>query len=157
MTSDALRSEILAFLAAHNVIHLATVADGLPHVASLFYVNDGFTLYWVSDPATRHSREVASSPRVAATVAPEYGSYTDIRGLQIVGRAARVEGLTGTTAGLALLAGKFNFFKEFMRGPVALVERLGKAAIYRLDIERVTFIDNTKGFGHKDVLELAAS
>jgi uncharacterized protein YhbP (UPF0306 family) len=155
--NDPLRSEVLAFLAGHNVIHLGTVADGVPHVASLFYVNDGFTLYWVSDPATRHSRELAQSPRVAATIAPEYSSYKEIRGLQVVGRAARVEGLAGVTAGLFALAGKFSFFNEFVSGPVALVERLGKATVYRFDIERIVFIDNTKGFGHKDVLDLTSA
>lgn len=156
MTSDALRSEILAFLASHNVIHLATMADGVPHVASLFFANDGFTLYWVSDPGTRHSCQLASVPQVAATVAPEVSSYKDIKGLQIVGRASRIEGLAGSSVGLKALAGKFNFFKDFMSGPVALVERLGKTAVYRLDAERITFIDNSKGFGHKDVLDLAS-
>ena len=37
-----------------------------------------------------------------------------------------------------------------MDGPKALVERLGKAVVYRLDARQITLIDNTKGFGHKE-------
>ena len=150
MAADELEREILEFLAGHNVIHLATSGQDGVHCASLFYVNDGFSLHWVSDPASRHSRELLADGHIAATVAPEYDAYTEIRGLQIAGVARRASGLVETTYGLGLLAKKFSFFKDFMDGPRALVERLGKAVVYRLDARQITLIDNTKGFGHKE-------
>lgn len=70
------------------------ILDGLPigredpHVANLFYACDGFALIWLSDPASRHSRDVDAEPRVAATIAADFADFTEIRGLQIRGQPA---------------------------------------------------------------------
>jgi hypothetical protein len=85
MAADKLEREILDFLAGYNVVPLATSGQEGVHCASLFYANDDFTLHWVSDPASRHSHELQDDSRIAATIAPEYDAYTDIRGLQIAG------------------------------------------------------------------------
>src|SRR5579884_3610471 len=65
---STLRDRVLAYLRHHNTLTLATWGPDGPWAAALFYVNDGFDLFWLSDPAARHSRNIAQSPRVA--VAP---------------------------------------------------------------------------------------
>ncbi len=66
MTQERLRTEMLAFLARHNVMSLATCApDGMPHAANLMFANEGFVLYWLSDPDSRHSRHIETDPRAA--------------------------------------------------------------------------------------------
>ncbi|MBI2319702.1 MAG: pyridoxamine 5'-phosphate oxidase family protein, partial [Betaproteobacteria bacterium] len=90
MSEAPLDKRIADFLAAHHVLSLATSAAGEAHAASLMYAVDGFALYWMSDPKSRHSLELEANPRVAATIAPDYTDFKSIRGLQIAGTAARL-------------------------------------------------------------------
>jgi hypothetical protein len=154
MEEAELRAEILAFLDAHTVMSLATAGADGGHATSLMYARDGLTLFWVSDPESRHSREIEASPRVAATIAPDYDDFKEIRGLQIHGRAGRLNGVAARAKGVARLAARYPFLKQFLTGPAELVRQMSKAAIYRLDPERIALIDNSKGFGHRDILEL---
>jgi len=154
MDEATLRAEILAFLDAHTVMSLATAGQDGGHAASLMYARDGFTLYWVSDPESRHSRELEAQPRCAATVAPDYDDFKQIRGLQIQGRARRLKGPAARAKGMARLAARYPFLKQFLTGRADLVRQMRKAAVYRLDPERIALIDNSKGFGHRDILEL---
>jgi len=153
MDEAELRAEILAFLDAHTVMSLATSGEDGGHACSLMYARDGFSLLWVSDPETRHSRELEARPRCAATVAPDYDDFKQIRGLQIHGRARRLKGPAARAKGIARLAARYPFLKQFMSGPADLVRQMSKAAVYRLDPERIALIDNSKTFGHRDILE----
>ncbi len=154
MDSEALESRIAAFLDAHHVMTLATGADGLVHAASLMYARQGFALYWTSDPAARHSRELEANPRVAATIAPDYADFRMIRGLQMAGRAARLEAEHDVARARALMTARYAFLAEFAQGPEALITAWAKAAFYVLRAERITLIDNTLGFGHKETLSV---
>ena len=87
---EDLARRIGAFLADHHVMSLASQGADGPHAANLFYACDGLALLWVSDADTRHSREIDADSRVAATVAPDYADFADIRGLQITGTARRL-------------------------------------------------------------------
>ncbi len=154
MSDDALRQTILDFLAEQHVFTLATCCEGVPHAAPLMYANVGFSLYWVSDPSSRHSRDLAEHPAAAATVAPDYDDFRKIRGLQIEGPAACLGGALANAAAMKPLVAKFGFFKQFLAGPAHLAAQVQKAALYRLDCERIVLIDNTVKFGHHEVLDL---
>jgi hypothetical protein len=154
MDEAELRAEILAFLDAHTVMSLATSGAAGGHVASLMYARDGFALFWVSDPDSRHSRELEAQPQCAATIAPDYDDFKEIRGLQIHGRACRLKGAAARAKGIARLAARYAFLMQFFSGPADLVRQMSKAAVYRLDPQRIALIDNSKGFGHRDILEL---
>jgi uncharacterized protein YhbP (UPF0306 family) len=158
---NELQQRIEAFLAAHHVMSLATLGRDGPHAASLFYAygtfacdvfaGDTLALIWISDPASRHSRNVDAEPRVAATIAPDYADFAKIRGLQIGGTARRVE-QDERARYLALLEARYAFLKH--PGPRKMHDAYAKSAIYRLDPKRIVLIDNTKGFGHKETLDL---
>lgn len=154
MNDDPLRQTILDFLAEHHVFTLATCGEGVPYAAPLMYANVGFSLYWVSDPSSRHSRELTEQPNIAATVAPDYDDFSNIRGLQIEGRAVCLGGVLANAAAMKPLVAKFGFFKQFLAGPAHLAAQLQKAALYRLDCTRIVLIDNTISFGHREVLDL---
>ncbi|MDP2620536.1 MAG: pyridoxamine 5'-phosphate oxidase family protein [Hyphomicrobiales bacterium] len=154
MDEAELRAEIVAFLDAHTVMSLATASAAGVHAASLMYARDGFALYWVSDPDSRHSRELEENPRVAATIAPDYDDFKEIRGLQIHGRARRLKSPAARAKAIAKLTMRYSFLKQFFSGPADLVRQMRNAVPYRLDPEHITLIDNSKGFGHRDVLVL---
>jgi uncharacterized protein YhbP (UPF0306 family) len=149
-----LAPRIEQFLDAHHVMTLATVDDAGAHAASLMYARAGFILHWTSDPNSRHSQHLGRDARVTATVAPDYADFRVIRGLQIAGCARRLDGSEAEEARAALVA-RYAFLAELASGPPKLRAAFEQAAFYALAPERITLIDNARGFGHKETLTLA--
>jgi uncharacterized protein YhbP (UPF0306 family) len=151
--AESLAERIEAFLDAHHVVTLATVSDAGAHAASLMYARAGFTLHWTSDPQSWHSQHLERDGRVTATIAPDYTDFRVIRGLQIAGRARRLDGREAEGARAALVA-RYAFLAELASGPPKLRSAFEQAAFYVLAPERITLIDNARGFGHKETLTL---
>ncbi len=89
-----LRAAITALLAREATVTLATAgADGRPWAATVFFAaDDGLTLYFVTDPRTRHGRDLAADARVAGTVQPAVRTWDDVLGVQLEGRARVLDG-----------------------------------------------------------------
>ncbi len=154
--STELERQVVAFLSAHHVMSLATLGPDGPHAANLFYALDGLALVWVSDPVTRHSLHVEADPRVAATIAPDYTDFAAIRGVQIAGTAQRIAADAVRARYLALMEARYPFLRQVAAGPPKLREAYARTGVYRLQPRRMTLIDNSKGFGHKETLEVSA-
>ncbi len=155
MTSD-LGRRIGEFLTAHHVMSLATLGPIGPHAANLFYACDGLAPVWVSEPETRHSRDIEADPRVAATVAPDTSDFAAIKGVQIAGSARRIVDVDDRKRCLALLEARYAFLGQLAEGPPKLREAYARTGVYRLQPARIVLIDNSKGFGHKETLEVSA-
>ena len=150
-------TRIAAFLDAHHVVSLATCGPEGPHAATVFYVRDGLALLWVSDPNSRHSVELAANARVAATVAPDYFEFDDILGVQISGRAHAIADASQRANAELLLQARYPSLKRMSEGLPTLREAYERAKFYRLEPTRLVLIDNSRGFGHKDTLELGGN
>jgi uncharacterized protein YhbP (UPF0306 family) len=150
---NELRLRIESFLNEHHVMSLATLGPEGPHAANLFYACDGLSLLWISDPKSRHSRELEAQARVATTIAPDYTDFSIIRGVQIWGVAYKVSD-SERAKQIAVLENRYVFLRRTTEGPKKMHDAYSQAAIYRLDPERIVFIDNTKGFGHKETLDV---
>lgn len=153
--NDERAARFLSFLDAHHVMSLATAGPDGPHAANLFYARDGFALVWVSDPASRHSVQVAQDSRVAATVAPDYSDFRAARGLQIVGHARRMAGAEERAQARSCLETRYPFLRAAAAAPPEVREAYERADFYRLEPVRIVMIDNAKGFAAKETLELA--
>ncbi len=152
------QGQISAFLAAHNTLTLATVDDrGLPYAAALFYAEDtDLNIYFLSEKKSAHSRHIAISPWVAATIQDDSQLWQEIQGLQLHGRA---ELLTGTArlAAITIYVQKHPFLKPMLRGKqclAALSQVVSNASFYRLQPCWLRLIDNRKGFAHKESWKL---
>ena len=156
MTNINLNQEIQSFLAAYHVMSLATCGVAGAHATNLFYACDGLALVWVSEPDTQHSREIEADPRVAATVAPDYSDFAAIRGVQIAGTARRIMAADERTRHVALLEERYPFLRQLATGPLRLREAFARTVVFRLQPARIVLVDNTKGFGHKETLEISA-
>lgn len=152
-TSEDLRKRIEDFLDRHHVVSLATVGSQGAHAANLFYARDGLTLIWMSDMDSRHSREIETDAKVAATVSAASIDFRTIQGLQIHGTAQRTSRADRARL-LSLLEAKFPFLIELRDSPKALQQAQERAEIYRLQPTDIVLIDNTRGFGHKETLTL---
>ena len=75
MEREALKKTIIAYMEIHNTLSLATEKDGAPHAATVFYVNTGFEIYFLSSPSTRHGEHLAHNPRVSATIDEDYSNW----------------------------------------------------------------------------------
>jgi uncharacterized protein len=148
---EAARSQTLAYLAAHRVMTVATVGPLGLWAAAVFYVNDGFELFFLSAVHTRHARNLADNPQVAATVQEDYADWPEIKGIQLEGRVEQLEG-EARLAAIALYEEKYPFLRS--AGP-AVRQALERVAWYRLRPSRLYFIDNSRGFGHRDEIPLA--
>jgi uncharacterized protein YhbP (UPF0306 family) len=149
-------ARIFAFLDAHHVMSLATCGGKGPHAASVFYVRDGPALLWVSDPMSRHSVELAADPRVAATVAPDCADMDDVRGVQIAGHAQAVAGELQRTHAHRLFEARYPCVKRLLSAGSSH-DLLAEMQFYRLEPERMTLIDNSRGFGHKEQIHLRSA
>jgi uncharacterized protein len=150
--SDDTAARIAAFLDAHHVMSLATCGPHGSHAANLFYVRDALALLWVSDPLTRHSLALEANPLVAATVAPDYGDFHEICGVQISGDARRIADASERHLARALLEARYPSLQRLSDRP-HVKQAYESAALYRLVPRRMVIIDNKRGFGHKDTLE----
>lgn len=145
------RSQALAYLARHTVMSLATYGRQGVWAAAVFYANDDFDLYFLSAGHTRHGQNLSENPRAAATVQENYSDWPAIQGIQLEGG---VRLLVGEERGLAISLFRRNYAFLQNAGP-ALEAELEKINWYCLSPDRLYFIDNSQGFGHRDEIELS--
>lgn len=145
------REQALAYLNAHTVVTLATHGPHGIWAAAVFYATDQFSLYFLSAEHTRHARNVAADPRVAATIQENYRDWPGIQGIQLEGVVSKLEGAARSAA-----ITRYKEVYPFIAQPIPqLVRALKKVNWYRLDPKRLYFVDNTRGFGHRDEIDLA--
>jgi uncharacterized protein len=152
LSHDELKDAIVAAVAGHTVLSLATQGETGPHAVSLMYAHKEFDLYWLSDPKSRHSSNLESDHRCAVSIARQYDAFHLIMGVQISGHGLRLEKNADADDGFTLLAARYPFLRKFAAGELA--RHLGKAAVYRFRPQRITLIDNGRGFGFKQTLRL---
>lgn len=154
---DVIRRKALDYLANHNTLTLSTSGPEGPWAAGLFYVNDGYNLYWLSDPETRHAHDLARDPRAAVAIHEDYQDWQAIQGIQMEGVAHLVSDAAPTSPPMRLYLAKFPFLKQSVRGAAALVKAMSTARLYRFIPTRVLFIDNSRGLGRRDPIEIEPS
>jgi len=72
------------------VMQLATSRGDQPWVCNVhFFADEDLNLYWMSDPTTRHSEDIAANPHVAVAVA--VNEDMPLIGVQIEGDAEQLE------------------------------------------------------------------
>lgn len=75
--------EVLAYLEGQHVLALATASPaGVPHAATLLFVNDGLTFYVWTRPDTVTARHIDANPGVAFTIGEYTPDWTKTKGVQ---------------------------------------------------------------------------
>jgi uncharacterized protein len=145
---EALRRQVLEYLAAHNVVTLSTSGPAGPWAAAVFYVNEGLRLYFLSSPRSRHAQDLAADPRVAAAVHEDYRDWPGIKGIQLEGRATPVPDADVERV-RAIYAAKFPVVAGDPKAPPEIAAALAGVRWYALTPEALFFIDNSAGFGQR--------
>ena len=153
MGSARLPPYAAAYLAEHHVMTLATQGAAGPWAAAVFYAWDGASLIFLSSAKTRHAIDLAADPRCAATIQEDYSDWPRIKGIQLEGRVARLSGDDEAEA-RRQYGEKFPIARPLAKLPPAIVEAFARVNWYRLTPSRMYFIDNSKGFGHRNEIAL---
>lgn len=136
----------LDYLREHNVMTLATSGPGGVWAAAVFYASDHFDLFFLSASGTRHVQNIIHNPRVAATIQEDYAEWREIRGIQMEGVVRRLADREQVAA-IALYRQKFPHV--FSAG-ATVAAALKKVDWFQLRPDRLYFVDNSRGFGHRD-------
>lgn len=146
--SPDLRSQALSYLQSHHVMTLATYGTEGPWATAVFYVNNGFSLSFLTETHTRHGRNLAADPRVAAAVQEDYADWRAIKGIQIRGSAAPLS--PAEKAGiLPAFIAKFPTVGVFT-SDVRYIAIMARAIVYRIEPEEIWYLDNAKGFSRRE-------
>jgi hypothetical protein len=145
MTATAKQREtIAALLRAQKTLALATVGEqGEPCIAPLFYIaGQDLSLFWLSSPTSLHSRNLARSPRAAATVYRHAEKWKEIRGVQMRGS---VTVITDPARRKPLIE---IYCERFQLGAVFRLA-IGQCDLYEFRPDFFRYLDNSKHFGYK--------
>lgn len=148
--ADPKRERILAFLAAHNTLTLASSRDNVPWASAVFYANDDLTLYFVSDPHTRHADHIQHNARIAGTIQSEQKDWRLIQGIQLAGTCGEITQPIEAAHALAVYAAKFPFIDSVLHAPKELAAAMAKARWHKITVTWIRLIDNTRGMGFKE-------
>jgi len=174
VNNSKLKETALKYLAEHCTMTVATTKGDTPWAAAVFYANDGFTLYYLSDPESRHSKDIAQNPVVGVTVNEDYHDWRQIKGIQMEGKAGLVSTEEEMARAVATYVDKYPFtapYLKIMSSPFpGIAQRLDKllsklpftpglpkafnVKFYKLAATKVRFIDNEKGFSHHEEFTL---
>ena len=148
-----LPAEIGSYLSSHSVMTLATQGADGPWAAAVFYALDAGSLIFLSSPTTRHALDLEQDDRCAATIQDDTADWKTVKGIQLEGR---VERLAGDDAARARdsYAERFPLISPLAKIPPAIADALARIAWYRLVPTRMYFIDNARGFGHREAVDL---
>ncbi|HEY8029353.1 MAG TPA: pyridoxamine 5'-phosphate oxidase family protein [Gaiellaceae bacterium] len=139
--TSELATRALAYLLSRQCMTLATHGPEGLWAASVFYVNLGFKLYFVSRADTRHVRNITATAEVAATITDEAAAdWPSIRGIQLEGVAGPVQAPHRRDI-LALFSRRFAFVDHLW----AWTSTTGATAaecVYSVRPSRLFFVDH---------------
>lgn len=143
---------VLEYLQAHNVLCLATTRDNQSWVAPVFYALWRDSFVFLSAPHTRHSRNIQVNPLVSASIQEDYKNWQDIKGIQLEGKVSQVD-TQYRQAVIDCYSQKFPVTGA--DAPAQIAAAIDKIDWYQLLPETMYFIDNARGLGHRDEVDLS--
>lgn len=149
----AIESNIQTLLDQHRTMTLATLRpDGWPQATTVGYANDGLTLYFLCGPDSQKAANLARDNRVSLTIDDDTSQVMEITGLSMAARAERVADPAEAEKALRLLMQRYPEQKSL---PVQMPTP-SDVALFRVKPEVISVLDYSKGFGHTDLVAIAA-
>lgn len=146
--SENIKNEVLNYLKNHLYGNLASINSSdpkQPHATTIAYVNDGLNLYFTTSVKTQKFANLENNPRVAMTIDTDEPDWMKLTGLQIEG-AIEIVKEQQIPSVFGIYAEKFPIIKGFPPNP--------EYRFLKITPKKIWLIDYTKGFGHREYLEL---
>lgn len=166
-----LREVVLEYLNKHNTMTLATVRDNVPWAATVFYANDNFILYFISNPnSSLHCQNIARNPCVAITIDEDYplkasNDWRKVKGIQMEGIAQMLTHEEEIYQAVKVYTKKYPFTSVYLKsifpfpGVVSFLNKLVEKLkfipdfaaspgnrFYKVVPTKVWFVDNETSF-----------
>lgn len=146
---DAQKAIILNILANHNIMTLATVRpDGFPQATTVYYINEGLTLYFATHPASQKAGNIKLNNKVSVAIAAETKNANKLKALSLSGQATRILDAEQTRALRILLFQSVPAAKRF--APANSKDLL----VYAIKPIAISLVDYTTGYGKTFLIEL---
>ena len=128
--------EVLAYLSEHPALTLATASrSGVPHAATLVYVNDGPTLYFWTRPESTTARHIEQNPVVSFAVDVYNPDWSKTKGVQGSGESQIVLTPQDISHVVELFQQKYPGLQE---------TRTTNLSFYRVTPTSIVYIDNER-------------
>jgi len=146
-SDERIRRSISRILQENVLCSMSTVAPGnRPHINTAYFAyTPDLVLYFLSDPGSRHCRNLERNPSLGMTIfrsAQEWGGQD--RGLQLFGSCRRTRG-QGAREGERYYAARFSPYAKWMKGLSPAERRqatlLRSYAFYRFLPRRIKILD----------------
>jgi PPOX class probable F420-dependent enzyme len=145
---DAIRKKILALLAKHRKMTIATLRpDGWPQATTVGYGNEGLTIYFLCGPDSQKAANLRRDNRVSLTIDDDTGQVMSIDGLSMAARAEVVTDPVEAEKALQLMMGRYPPQDVPLPMPNA-----AELLIFRVTPTVISVLDYSKGFGHTDLV-----
>ncbi len=139
---------VLDILKGHKILTLATLRDdGHPQANTVSYVNDGLTLYFVTDADASKVKNIAGCNKVSLTVDREYEDWTKIKGVSMGGTAEILTNPDEIEKAMGILAQKFPALLE-------MPEPEEPPAVIKIIPKIISVLNYGIEFGHTDLVEV---
>ncbi len=146
MTNDQIE-KIAAYVNKCPVCTVATASpDGEPDASTVYFSNVGLDIYFNTARDSQKVRNISANPKVAITIQEPSAPKTDreIKGVQYSGKAAILSDAEGPQVPKRVMA-RHRAFNSVSRG---------NSVIVKVTPVRVYLIDYSRGFRHRDLLQL---
>lgn len=155
LSAEAVAESVESIAAQTTVLSLATSGvDGVAHANMAFFaLGPDFDLFFVSEPSTRHGRNVAGRPRCSAAIwlsPPEYGEH--LQGMQLAGECVAARGEIAVAA-LDAYSGRFPSFGRDPAMRESYLAGTAPSSLYRFRVGSVTLVDEPR-LGRRNYLSL---
>lgn len=147
--NDEIRNRILALLAQHRIMTIATLRpDGWPQATTVGYVSEGLTLYFLCGLDSQKAANLARDDRVSLTIDHDTPDLMAITGLSMAAHAQAVVDPGEANRILRMLSLKYPE-QIAVSIPMPTPEDV---RIFRVTPMVISVLDYTKGFGHTDLV-----
>lgn len=154
-SDEKLNQSIYNILDTNRLLSLATVdSEQKPHINTAYFsFNDKLHLFLITDPATKHARNIETNNSVALTVFDSHlGFWTEMQGMQLFGKCYRTPTMQIPTA-LGSFVKRFPVFTQLVKRPEDMFDKSLTVRFFTIEIEKIKLFDEPN-FGEEVFINL---
>lgn len=154
-SDQKLNQSIQEILDNNKLLSMATVDnEKKSHINTAYFAfNDKLNLFLITDPATKHAKNIEHNSSVAATVFDSHlGFWTEMQGLQLFGTCYKTPFVHLPNA-LSCFINRFPVFTELVKKPADMLKKSIIVKFYTIEVKRIKLFDEPN-FGEENFVNL---
>jgi general stress protein 26 len=150
--NEDLTKAIINYLDTHRHCALATTReDGSPQASTVSYVNEGLSIYFMTDPSSAKAQNIAFCPKVGLAISEDFLDWDEIKAVQLAGTVEWLPLGAELAKVQKMFAQKFPQVHKYLEGYGVTIDVI---PFLRVSPFIINYLDYSKGFNHWDTVEL---